>query len=61
MTPCPRCSGPLGDTPARSRMTTERTISICAVCGTDEAVREFSGLSPVPPTDWPEDWKKQAS
>ncbi|MFF0430357.1 hypothetical protein ACFYUJ_39095 [Streptomyces sp. NPDC004520] len=53
MTRCPRCGGPLGDTPARSRMTTDRTVPVCAACGTDEAVREHRGLSPLPPTDWP--------
>lgn len=53
MPPCPRCRGPLGDLPARSRMQTARTVAICSSCGTDEASREHRGLAPIPPTDWP--------
>ncbi|MFJ8385564.1 hypothetical protein ACIQ9Q_13830 [Streptomyces sp. NPDC094438] len=50
---CPRCSGPLGEQPARSRLTTDRDIRICTLCGTDEAVRETTGQTPVPFGDWP--------
>jgi hypothetical protein len=36
MRACPRCSGPLGDHPARSRVTLARDIPICDLCGSDE-------------------------
>ncbi|GAA2242137.1 hypothetical protein GCM10010232_31510 [Streptomyces amakusaensis] len=52
-TRCPRCGGPLGDRPARSRLTIGRDVAICTTCGTDEAVREAAGLSPVPFGEWP--------
>ncbi len=50
---CPRCGGPLGDRPARSRLTTAREVSICTPCGTEEAVRQADGKSPVPFGEWP--------
>lgn len=50
---CPRCGGPLGERPARSRLTTAREVFICTPCGTDEAVREAAGSTPVPFGDWP--------
>lgn len=49
---CPRCGGPLGERPARSRLTIDREVAICTMCGTDEAVREARGVSPVPFGDW---------
>ncbi|MFD9150360.1 hypothetical protein ACIPPN_21175 [Streptomyces diastaticus] len=52
-TRCPRCGGPLGEAPARSRLTTDREVLICTTCGTDEAVREATGRTPVPFGDWP--------
>ncbi|MET8690545.1 hypothetical protein ABZV77_40700 [Streptomyces sp. NPDC004732] len=52
-TRCPRCGGPLGERPARSRLTTDREVLICTTCGTDEAVREATGKPPVPFGDWP--------
>jgi hypothetical protein len=33
---CPRCSGPLGDYPAGSRITACRCIPICSTCGGQE-------------------------
>ncbi|MFF1906406.1 hypothetical protein [Kitasatospora sp. NPDC058218] len=50
---CPRCGGPLGERPARSRVTTDRDVPICTTCGTDEAVREAQRQAPVPPGEWP--------
>ena len=51
---CPRCTGPYdAATPARSRVTLQRDISICPPCGTDEAARDARGMSPVPPGEWP--------
>lgn len=56
-TGCPRCLGPLaqfdGDLGAASRITMERHVPICALCGVDEAVRDAGGLAPVPFDDWP--------
>ncbi|WP_188302315.1 hypothetical protein [Streptomyces sp. CBMA123] len=52
-TRCPRCGGPLGERPARSRVTTDREVLICTMCGTDEAVRDAHGQAPVPPGEWP--------
>lgn len=52
-TRCPRCGGPLGERPARSRLTVHRTVLICTACGTDEAVREVRQQPPVPFGDWP--------
>lgn len=52
-THCPRCGGPLGERPARSRLTTDREVFICTPCGADEAVREVTGRTPVPFGDWP--------
>lgn len=52
-TRCPRCGGPLGERPARSRLTKDRDVRICTPCGTDEAVREENGRPPVPFGDWP--------
>lgn len=52
-TRCPRCGGPLGERPARSRMTTSREVIICTTCGTDEAVRAANHQPPVPFGDWP--------
>ncbi|QNP71573.1 hypothetical protein IAG44_20495 [Streptomyces roseirectus] len=50
---CPRCGGLLGERPARSRLTADREVLICTPCGTDEAVREATGRSPIPFDDWP--------
>lgn len=52
-TRCPRCGGPLGERPARSRLTVDREVFICAPCGTEEAVREARGQAPVPFGEWP--------
>lgn len=52
-TRCPRCGGPLGERPARSRITVGRDIRICTTCGTDEAARDATGETPVPFGDWP--------
>lgn len=52
-TRCPRCGGPLGERPARTRPTTDCDVRICTVCGTDEAVREANYQPPVPFGDWP--------
>ncbi len=52
-TRCPRCGGPLGGRPARSRITVDRDVRICSACGTDEAVRDATGETPVPFGDWP--------
>jgi len=50
---CPRCTGPLGENTAGSRVTTDRSLRICILCGTDEAERDLRGKAPVPPGDWP--------
>ncbi|HEY1309258.1 MAG TPA: hypothetical protein VGF24_37220 [Vicinamibacterales bacterium] len=38
--------------PALSRVA---PIYICSPCGTDEAMRDFGKLPPVPPDEWPVD------
>jgi hypothetical protein len=60
---CPRCRqngytpygverGPTDPPPpALSRLDNETYI--CSACGTDEAMRDFTGAAPIPPTDWP--------
>lgn len=54
---CPRCTGPSKQFPedigAASRVTQDRDITICGPCGRDEAVRDMSGLPPIPPGEWP--------
>lgn len=50
---CPRCSGPRTEPAARSRLTTDRQLTICTPCGLDEADRDARNLPPVPPHDWP--------
>ncbi|MEV2264087.1 hypothetical protein AB0J13_36265 [Streptomyces anulatus] len=50
---CPRCGGPLGERPARSRLTAAREVFICTTCGTEEAVRHAHGQAPVPFGEWP--------
>ncbi|MFJ8628578.1 hypothetical protein ACIRD3_37845 [Kitasatospora sp. NPDC093550] len=52
-TRCPRCGGPLGERPARSRLTADRDVLICTTCGTDEAVRDAQQQPPVPFGEWP--------
>ncbi|MBT2394668.1 hypothetical protein [Streptomyces sp. ISL-100] len=52
-TRCPRCGGPLGERPARSRLTADRDVFICTTCGTEEAVRQAHGQAPVPFGEWP--------
>ncbi|MEU7230145.1 hypothetical protein [Streptomyces chrestomyceticus] len=52
-TRCPRCGGPLGDRPARSRLTVDREVMVCSVCGQDEAVRQAMGRTPIPFGEWP--------
>ena len=37
--------------PALSR--TDNKTLICSECGTAEAMRDFAGAAPQPPTDWP--------
>lgn len=53
MSRCPRCQGPLGTDPARSRMTAQRDIPICSPCAQDEAGADAAGRAPVPPGEWP--------
>jgi hypothetical protein len=36
--------------PALSRVA---RIDICSACGQDEAMRDFTGASPIPPYEWP--------
>ncbi|MGA4842167.1 hypothetical protein [Streptomyces sp. G45] len=48
----PRCGGPRGDRPARSRLTTDRDVLICTPCGTGAAVRGAHGQAPVSFDEW---------
>jgi len=50
---CPRCSGPLGERPARSRLTLVRDIPICPLCALSEALADAAGIPPLPPGEWP--------
>lgn len=55
---CPRCDGPIevygpAKFAARSRVTVERDIEICAPCGSDEALREFKTGNLIPASRWP--------
>lgn len=54
-TRCPRCGGPLGERPARSRLTVDREVFICTTCGTEEAVQQATGKPPIPFGEWPID------
>jgi transcription elongation factor Elf1 len=50
--PCPRCLHPTGDFPALSRR--DNATAVCSRCGTEEAMRQFSGLAAWPTDDkWP--------
>ncbi|MFK0294819.1 hypothetical protein ACIQU6_30705 [Streptomyces sp. NPDC090442] len=51
--PCPRCTGPINGPGATSRITTPRTIRICTMCGTEEAMRDATGRAPIPHGEWP--------
>lgn len=48
---CPRCNHPTGDFPALSRK--DNASAVCSQCGTDEAMRQWSGLDPWPAEPWP--------
>lgn len=37
--------------PALSRA--DNATYVCSACGTDEAMRDYSGLAPIPPDMWP--------
>jgi hypothetical protein len=37
--------------PALSRM--DNRTYICSACGTAEAMRDFTGAGPIPPSEWP--------
>lgn len=51
-TKCPRCGEEYTGYPALSRRI---NVKICPACGTDEAVRDFRGVSPLPFEAWAED------
>ena len=53
MSNCPRCRGPLGEDPGRSRTTVARDIAICSPCAQAEAERDATGRAPIPPGEWP--------
>lgn len=44
--------------PALSRVA---PIDICTPCGTDEAMRDFTGAGPVPPDEWPIETPEEAA
>lgn len=46
---CPRCGAEYADYPALSRYV---NAYICPDCGTDEALRPWLGLSPLPLNEW---------
>lgn len=46
---CPRCGMSYTGHPALSRYV---NVSICSDCGTDEALRPWCGLGPLPTSDW---------
>ena len=60
---CPRCGveefTPYGEKrgpddpmpPALSRV--DNKTHICSACGTDEAMRDFTGQGPIPLDEWP--------
>lgn len=55
-TTCPRCSFSRlrGDRPALNTLSrTDNHTYVCSPCGSDEAMRDFAGDTPIPPTDWP--------
>lgn len=58
-TRCPRCTGwiPNNETPGAYMGALSRVadVYICSACGTDEAMRDFGGLPPYSPSDWPLD------
>ena len=52
---CPRCGIDRMD-PVKVRNALSRTDNetyVCNRCGTNEAMRDFHGLAPIPPGDWP--------
>ncbi|MFJ2819394.1 hypothetical protein [Streptomyces sp. NPDC087294] len=52
-TRCPRCDCPLGERPARTRLTIDRDVRICSACGIEEAVRDAKGQPPIAFGEWP--------
>jgi hypothetical protein len=54
---CPRCGRIVRDIEwnTTSRVTVERDVAICDLCGELEAQRDMGGKAPVPPDEWPMD------
>lgn len=53
---CPRCDKPRLriDRPALNALSrTDNSSHVCSPCGGDEAGRDFAGLAPIPPNEWP--------
>ena len=50
--PCPRCGADaMDDNPVRNALSRQADISVCDACGTNEAIRAFSG-NPLPLCEW---------
>lgn len=51
-TTCPRCGTDLPDEGVHALSRVEQGIYICSPCGTDEAMRDFTGVPPIPRQVW---------
>ena len=50
--PCPRCGQfRMSSDPIRNALSRHAAIQVCDACGTDEAIRDFSGDA-LPPYEW---------
>ena len=51
--PCPRCGFDRMDPkPVRNALSRYANVYICDECGTDEAMRDFAGATPLPLNEW---------
>ena len=51
--PCPRCGRDnMDENPVRNALSRYANVYICDECGTDEAMRDFAGLDPLPLNEW---------
>ncbi len=50
--PCPRCGADaMADDPIRNALSRQANIYVCDACGTDEAIRAYTG-NEIPLTEW---------
>ena len=49
---CPRCGNLMPKDNGKNSLSRRFSVVICSVCGNDEAMRNFHGMSPLPPFKW---------